>query len=307
MPDLSNGLRVDINDLRQYEHVPGDFLFKKTGMDIVRKFVGIKSSDIVLEVGCGAGANSVILSGSVSRVVATDLPGYDAKTHSLGMKTAKDLVGKAEAANIELASCSGDMLPFRNGTFDAVFSFSVLEHIGNRKEAMKEMMRVTRPGGIVVFAVPTYIQSLCAFGHLYIYAARRVFDVAVSKIFKLGARKEKTLLPLKSDTSRASAAILGSFMDNHPSFPLPEPHGEYRDIFDEFFSQLPWKWTGLAKSCGARSVADFSYLMLPHSIIEAISSRAVAELYRLTKGAHMFFAGTPLKYFSYSYCVVAKK
>lgn len=49
-------------------------------------------------------------------------------------------------------------LPFADATFDRVFSISVLEHIPDRgdSEAFREMVRVLRPGGIVVVTLPSY-------------------------------------------------------------------------------------------------------------------------------------------------------
>jgi SAM-dependent methyltransferase len=45
-------------------------------------------------------------------------------------------------------------LPFRDGTFDVVGSFDVLEHLADDEAALREQRRVTRAGGHVVAAVP---------------------------------------------------------------------------------------------------------------------------------------------------------
>ncbi len=296
-----------ISALKDYEPVPGDFQFKKTGMEALDRLLSIKDVEMALEVGCGSGANSAFLSCMARQVVSTDLPYYNSVTHSLGMSVAKGLLSKLDIDNVKLVSCSGEGLPFIDNTFDFVYSASVMEHIENKERALSEMLRVARPGGIVVFIVPTYVQSFFAFLHLYLYTGKRILEVVYTKVFGKPINKDKMLLPKADDGSRTGSAIVNSFRKSHPSFPLPEPHGSYKNIFQEFNRQLPWKWTGLAKKCGAHSVDSFAFLFLPFNVMEVFSTRMIAWLYSHTKSLHCLAAKSPLKYFSYSYCVVAKK
>ena len=291
---------------RDYEPVPGDFLIKKTGMDIISKFVDLNGSAMGLEIGCGSGYNAALLSCATRRLIATDLPDSSVESHSLGISVAKDLLGTLGAKNVRLVSCSGETLPFGDDTFDFIFSSSVLEHIDDKKAALKEMLRVVKPNGRVIFVIPTFVQSMCAFVHLYLYIARRIGEVMSVKLFKQSVKK-KTLLPMRDDASRASAKIVDSFRVSHPSFPLPEPHGSYKNIFEEFSSQLPWRWTSLARECGARSTDSFAFLFLPFNVLEVFSTRIIADLYSGTKSLHQLLGKSFLKYFSYSYCVVARK
>lgn len=48
----------------------------------------------------------------------------------------------------------GEQLPFQNDTFDAVLLIEVIEHIGPDREAIKEIQRVLRPGGVLVLTTP---------------------------------------------------------------------------------------------------------------------------------------------------------
>ena len=47
-------------------------------------------------------------------------------------------------------------MPFRDGTFDAVGAFDVLEHCEPESDALAEAARVLRPGGRLLLAVPAY-------------------------------------------------------------------------------------------------------------------------------------------------------
>jgi SAM-dependent methyltransferase len=48
----------------------------------------------------------------------------------------------------------GEILPFKSGVFDAVFSLDVLEHVKNPFECAREIVRVLKPGGILYIQVP---------------------------------------------------------------------------------------------------------------------------------------------------------
>ncbi len=48
-------------------------------------------------------------------------------------------------------------LDFPVGSLDAVVSLDVLEHVPDYRQALREVVRVLRPGGVFVFTVPFYV------------------------------------------------------------------------------------------------------------------------------------------------------
>jgi len=50
----------------------------------------------------------------------------------------------------------GEKLPFPDAMFDAVFSLNVIDHVISPAAFLKEMVRVTRPGGFTVIGVYTH-------------------------------------------------------------------------------------------------------------------------------------------------------
>ncbi len=48
----------------------------------------------------------------------------------------------------------GEILPFKSESFDVVFSLAVLEHVKNPFQCAEEIIRVLKPGGILVAVVP---------------------------------------------------------------------------------------------------------------------------------------------------------
>ncbi len=70
-----------------------------------------------------------------------------------------------EYANTDVISV-GEALPFLPDSFDAVFSFSVLEHVKNPFKSANELVRVLKPGGTMYLSVP-FLQPVHAYPHHY--------------------------------------------------------------------------------------------------------------------------------------------
>jgi len=77
-----------------------------------------------------------------------------------------------------------DALPFRDGAFDVVGSFDVLEHIHDDQRAMAEQARIVSPIGSVVTAVPAdprlWSQHDESVGHLRRYTTATATDLIES-------------------------------------------------------------------------------------------------------------------------------
>jgi 2-polyprenyl-3-methyl-5-hydroxy-6-metoxy-1,4-benzoquinol methylase len=98
----------------------------------------------ILNVGCGTGGFNVLAAGAGARAVGVD---DDAEAITIcGLKAHK--VGGA------FVRAHAEALPFRDGAFDLVHCFSVIEHVASVEATVAEMVRVTRAGGAIYVHTP---------------------------------------------------------------------------------------------------------------------------------------------------------
>jgi len=98
----------------------------------------------LLDVGCGSGTISV----SFAKLIPDgNVTGVDVNSNIL--PRARAVAEMAGVKNIEFQEGSIYKLPFADETFDITFCHQVLVHIGNPWDALREMLRVTKRGGIV--------------------------------------------------------------------------------------------------------------------------------------------------------------
>ena len=100
----------------------------------------LRPTDLLLDVGCGPGTITADLARRVRHAVAVDRSG-DAIVAAA--------VEGADLANLFFERADVYRLPFTDDTFDVVHAHQVLQHLGDPVSALREMIRVTRPGGVV--------------------------------------------------------------------------------------------------------------------------------------------------------------
>jgi ubiquinone/menaquinone biosynthesis C-methylase UbiE len=100
----------------------------------------------LLDIGCGTGIFLPELRRRTNELWAIDNQLQD-----------RSLKGMLRAENVEANIAAADLLklPFKNERFDALLLISVLEHIEDLSSAVGEIMRVVKPGGMVVAGFPT--------------------------------------------------------------------------------------------------------------------------------------------------------
>ena len=105
---------------------------------VVAKLVAAKSGQSILDLAAGTGSSSVVFAKPGVRVVAGDF--------SEGMLA----VGRKRHPQLEFVFADATNLPFKDGEFDAVTISFGLRNVVDTSAALKQMLRVTKPGGKLV-------------------------------------------------------------------------------------------------------------------------------------------------------------
>ncbi len=117
-------------------------LVRKVEGQLIAEMLMPKHAETIIDVGCGTGIFTIDFLAAGCQVV-----GLDISRPMLAMAVRK-------AAGQSFSAVEGDMrqLPFKDGVFDKAVSVTALEFITEAKEAIDELFRITRPGGVVVVA-----------------------------------------------------------------------------------------------------------------------------------------------------------
>ncbi len=149
------GWAGDVRFLRRFRASPY--------IQLILNYASLPQNGLILEAGCGSGKFSLAFASVGHRVVALDfvaevLKGVRAAEQALAGKWPGQLWGY----------CQGSLqsLPYADSVFDLVVNEGVIEHWLEetaRLEVIAEMIRVTRPSGVVAIIVPNGTHPLIRF------------------------------------------------------------------------------------------------------------------------------------------------
>jgi len=149
-----------------------------TVMHFARPFLRLKENSKnlkILDAGCGYGHLTGFLKpwGQVYMVDA------DAGAVDFCCRNQSRLVQQALA----------NKLPFKDNTFDFIFSLDLIEHTRDDLSVMRELYRVLRPGGILFITVPAF---MCLWGphdekneHFHRYSKKDIIRITKESGFKI--------------------------------------------------------------------------------------------------------------------------
>ncbi|MDO8639225.1 MAG: methyltransferase domain-containing protein [Candidatus Daviesbacteria bacterium] len=123
----------------------GDMALKIRAKMVIQQ-LELKNGDKVLDLGCGSGYYSYLLSKMPIKLNITGIDNHvnaieDAK-RDVGEKNAKFIIGNAEK------------LPFPENSFDKIVMSEIIEHVKDDIRVLKEARRVLKQGGILVLTTP---------------------------------------------------------------------------------------------------------------------------------------------------------
>ena len=132
----------------------------------------------VLEVGCGAGAQTIILAQRSPKAHFTSVD-----VSPVSLKTARASVQQHGLSNVAFHLADVFRLPFEPNRFDHVFVCFVLEHLRQPLEALARLKAVLKPGGTI-----TVIEGDHASAHFYPESkyAQQAIDCLITIQARLG-------------------------------------------------------------------------------------------------------------------------
>lgn len=164
----------------------------------------LKKTDVVLDLGCGVGQESIKCAPLVKSVI-----GFDVNVKNIGI--AKNMAKDKKLTNIKfLVSSAEKIFPFRSNYFDKILMFDVIEHLKNREKALKEAKRVLKKGGMIFLVTDNPQTSWKRFqksqglsyyadrNHKYEYPRKEIVSLLEKNMFKVLSIKPVTFdTPLK--------------------------------------------------------------------------------------------------------------
>jgi len=127
----------------------------------VLKAVNPQPGQTILDLAAGTGSSSVVFAKEGVKVIASDF--------SEGMLA----VGRKRHPELEFVYADATKLPFKDASVDAVTISFGLRNVNEPKTALKEMLRVLKPGGTVVICEFSQV-SVPVIRSFYIFYLKRV-------------------------------------------------------------------------------------------------------------------------------------
>lgn len=148
----------------EYFGAERDFFWNSDFLDLLALRLDLPTIRSAADIGCGVGHWSASL---YSRLAPNaDLVGVDREPSHVADYLARLQAGAVDPARIRALEGDATSLPLPEHAFDMATCQTLLLHLKNPRAAIKEMIRVTRPGGMVLCVEPNNLVGRLPFSGL---------------------------------------------------------------------------------------------------------------------------------------------
>lgn len=103
----------------------------------------VRPGGIYAEIGCGSGV--------VCRMVSENAFAHGFDVAPIAIRHAQE---RCVGLSASFACASADALPLKDNTVDGCYSFELFEHVWDPVAVVREMVRITKPGGFMLISTP---------------------------------------------------------------------------------------------------------------------------------------------------------
>ena len=107
----------------------------------------LKTSDLVMDFGCGTGRLSIEIAGTVKMIQAIDI---SSKMIEAAKKKAED----RKIENIDFTHSTIFNEEYQPGSFDVILAFYILHLLDEPQRVMRRMYELLKPGGLLISTTP---------------------------------------------------------------------------------------------------------------------------------------------------------
>ncbi len=148
VPDSTSSVANSLYDPSELASLPVPVIAMALGLGNPVRFADLHSGETVLDLGSGGGIDTLLAAKRVGlrgRVVGLDM------TPAM-IEKARGYAALADAANVEFVEGRMEAIPLPDGSMDAAISNGVINLVTSKGRLFREIFRVLRPGGRLVFA-----------------------------------------------------------------------------------------------------------------------------------------------------------
>ena len=217
-----------------------------------------------LEIGCGVGAHSVLLSRFARKLTAIDIPGelYVGTNREFrsAIQVARHVGGEIfKIPHLSFVEAYPYFIPLPDQELDLIFTWTVLEHIPDLPRGYKEMVRVLKPGGQMIHVVPNTMSAIHTMAGVNVDAAKRP-PIKHEPLGYLGAARHLW---------REFKELAHGYEEPMPSgWTIPQCHSEFLTNYNEQLElYISWNYLAPLQRLGMIvenlvTVNDFNYALV---------------------------------------------